>query len=144
MSLVVLSGFKRNYWIRTLWFNEIPWKQSHKNKNFFQKLHFGASSLVVHPVHEWEHFIDISYAAQNISIIADDPERKTVISLDIRLYLEPAKKLQMAQNDLNHLILHPSELHIVMAMLRTIGACIDSGIDMCWIESELHPWPLHC
>ena len=115
MSLVVLSGFKRNYWIRTLWFNEIPWKQSHKNKNFFQKLHFGASSLVLHPAHEWEHFIDISYAAQNISIIADGPERKTVISLDIRLYLEPAKKLQMAQNDLNHLILHPSELHIVMA-----------------------------
>ena len=91
-----------------------------------------------------EHFIDSSYAAQNISIIADGPERKTVISLDIRLYLEPAKKLQMAQNDLNHLILHPSELHIVMAMLRTIGACIDGGIDMCWIESELYPWPLHC
>ena len=99
---------------------------------------------MVHPAHEWEHFIDISYAAQNISIIADGPERKTVISLDIRLYLEPAKKLQMAQNDLNHLILHPSELHIVMAMLSTIGACIDSGIDMCWIESELYPWPLHC
>ena len=53
---------------------------------------------MVHPAHEWEHFIDISYAAQNISIIADGPERKTVISLDIRLYLEPAKKLQMAQN----------------------------------------------
>ena len=99
---------------------------------------------MVHPAHEWEHIIDISYAAQNISIIADGPERKTVISLDIRLYLEPAKKLQMAQNDLNHLILHPSELHIVMAMLRTIGACTDSGIDMCWIESELYPWPLHC
>ena len=99
---------------------------------------------MVHPAHEWEHFIDISYAAQNISIIADGPERKTVISLDIRLYLEPAKKLQMAQNDLNHLILHPSELHIVMGMLRTIGACIDSGINMCWIESELYPWPLHC
>ena len=51
----------------------------------------------------------------------------------------------MAQTDLNHLILHPGELHIVMAMLRTIGACIDSsGIDMYWIESELYPWPLHC
>ena len=102
---------------------------------------------MVHPAHEWEHFIDkFSYAAQNISIIADGPERKTVISLDMRLYLELAKKLQIAQNDLNHLILHPSELHVVMAMLRTIiiGACIDSGIDMCWIESELYPWPLHC
>ena len=48
----------------------------------------------------------------------------------------------MAQNDLNYLILHPGELHIVMTTLRTIGACIDSsGIDMSWIESELYPWP---
>ena len=70
-----------------------------------------------------EHFIDSSYAAQNISFIADGPERKTVISLDIRLYL-PAKKLQIAQNDLNHLILHPCELHIVMAMLTTINWCM--------------------
>ena len=65
--------------------------------------------------------MDSSYAAQNISIIVDGPERKTVISLDKRLHL-PAKKLQMARNDLNHLILGPGELHIVMAMLRTIVA----------------------
>ena len=45
----------------------------------------------------------------------------------------------MARNDLNHLILRPGELHIVMAMLRTINAYIDgSGIDICWIESELY------
>ena len=76
--------------------------------------------------------------AQNISTIVVGLERKTVISLDMGLYL-PAKKLQMARNDLNHLILRPGELHIVMAMLRTIGAYIDSsGIDMCWIESELY------
>jgi len=55
------------------------------------------------------------------------------------LYL-PAKKLQMARNDLNHLILHPGEFHIVMAMLRTIGAYIDScGVDtLCWIEPGLY------
>ena len=78
--------------------------------------------------------------AQNISTIVVSLERKTVISLDMGLYL-PAKKLQMARNDLNHLILRPGhdELRIVMAMLRTIGAYIDSsGIDMCWIESELY------
>ena len=78
--------------------------------------------------------------AQNISTIVVGLERKTVISVDMGLYLL-AKKLQMARNDLNHLILSPGhdELHIVMAMLRTIGAYIDSsGIDMCWIESELY------
>ena len=75
--------------------------------------------------------------AQNISTIVVRSERKTVISLDMGFYL-PAKKLQMARNDLNHLILRSGELHVVMAMLRTIGAYIDSsGIDMCWIESEL-------
>ena len=77
--------------------------------------------------------------AQNISTIVVGLERKTVISLDMGLYLL-AKKLQMARNDLNHLILRRGhdELHIVMAMLRTIGGYIDSsGIDMCWIESEL-------
>ena len=65
-------------------------------------------------------------------------ERKIVISLDMGLYL-PAKKLQMARNDLDHIILRPGELHICMAMLTTIGAYMEnSGIDMCWIESELY------
>ena len=47
----------------------------------------------------------------------------------------PAKKLQMARNDLNHVILRPGELHIVM----TLGAFIESsGIDMAWVESQLY------
>jgi len=90
------------------------------------------------PPHEWNTLLMVLMQAQNISTIVVGSERKTVISLDMGLYL-PAKKLQMARNDLNHLILRPGELHIVMAMLRTIGAYIDSsGIDMCWIESELY------
>ncbi|CAH3151241.1 unnamed protein product [Porites lobata] len=98
----------------------------------------GAPPLVAHPPHEWNTLLTVLMQAQNISTIVVGSERKTVISLDMGLYL-PAKKLQMARNDLNHLILCPGELHIVMAMLRTIGAYIDSsGIDMCWIESELY------
>ena len=61
-----------------------------------------------------------------------------MISLDMRLY-QPAKKLQMTRQDLEHIILRPGELHIVMAQLRTIGAFIeDSGLDMCWVESDLY------
>ena len=46
---------------------------------------------------------------------------------------------QMGRNDLDHLILRPGELHIVMAQLRTIGGFIeDSGIDLCWIEADLY------
>ena len=52
---------------------------------------------------------------------------------------QPAKKLQMARQDLRNIILRPGELHIVMTDLRTIGAFIDnSGLDMCWLESELY------
>jgi len=70
---------------------------------------------------------------QDITVKVVGPERKTVISLDIGLYL-PAKKHQMALNDLNHLILRLGELHLVNAMLWTIGAYIEgSWIDMCWI-----------
>ena len=82
-------------------------------------------------------FIDDSYAGSNYLYHSCWPWKEDIF-LDVGLYL-PAKKLQMARNDLNHLILHPGELHIVMAMLRTIGAYIDScGVDMCWIESELY------
>ena len=61
------------------------------------------------------------FQAQNISVKVVGPTRKTVVSLDMGLY-QPAKKLQMARQDLRNIILRPGELHIVMADLRTIGA----------------------
>ena len=65
-------------------------------------------------------------------------QRKTIISLDMGLYL-PAKKLQMAREDLCHVILRPGELHVVIADLKTIGAYIEnSGIDTAWIEADLY------
>ena len=77
--------------------------------------------------------------AQSITAKAMGPGNKTVISLDMGLY-QPAKKLQMARNDLNHIILSPGELHVVMAQLRTIGSFIEnSGIDLCWSEA-LQRW----
>ena len=94
--------------------------------------------LVEAPAREWNTLLTILMQAQSITTKVVGPERKTMISLDMASY-QPAKKLQMARNDLNHLILCPGELHIVMAQLRTIGAFIDnSGIDLCWIESELY------
>ena len=71
----------------------------------------GAPPLVTHPPHEWNTLLTVLMQAQNISTIVVGSESKTVISLDMGLYL-PAKKLQMARNDLNHLILRPGELHI--------------------------------
>ena len=76
--------------------------------------------------------------AQAINVKVVGANRKAVISLDMALYM-PAKKLQMARNELNHVILCPGELHIVMAQLRTLGAFIkNSGIDMAWVGSQLY------
>ena len=98
----------------------------------------GTPPLVAAPAHEWSTLLTVLMQAQDISVKVVGPTRKTVISLDLGLY-QPAKKLQMARRDLKHLILRPGELHIVMAALRAIGAYIDnSGIDTCWIESELY------
>lgn len=66
------------------------------------------------------------------------PEHKTVITLDLGLY-RPAKQLQMHRNDLDHIILRPGELHMVMALLRAIGSFVEgSGIDQVWIEAGIY------
>ena len=98
----------------------------------------GTPPLVAAPVHELSTLLTVLMQAQAISVKVVGPARKTVISLDLGLY-QPAKKLQMARQDLRNLILRPGELHIVMAVLRSIGAYMDSGgIDTCWTESDLY------
>ena len=98
----------------------------------------GAPPLLAHPAHEWNTLLTVLMRAQDISTAVVGDDRKTVISLAMGVYL-PAKKLQMARKDLNHLVLRPGELHIVMAMLKTIGAYIESGgINLCWQEAELY------
>ena len=98
----------------------------------------GSPPLIAAPAQQWTTLLTVSMQAQNISVEVIGPTRKTVISLELGLY-QPAKKLQIARQDLKNLILHAGELHIVMAQLRTIGAFIkNSGLDVCWIESELY------
>lgn len=98
----------------------------------------GAPPLIATPVHEWSTLLTVLKQAQGINVKVVGANRKTVVSLDTGLYL-PAKKFQMVRDDLNHIILCPGELHILMEQLRTIGAFIEnSGIDMAWIESDLY------
>ena len=76
--------------------------------------------------------------AQGITAQVMGPGHKTVISLDMGLY-QPAKKLQMARNDKDHLILSPSELHLVMVELGTMGSYVEGGgVDLCRVESDLY------
>lgn len=98
----------------------------------------GTPPLIAAPAHQWKTLLTVLMQAQNIKTKVVGPTKKTIISLDMGLY-QPAKKLQMARNDLKHIILRPGELHIVMAQLRTIGAFIEnSGLGLLWIESELY------
>lgn len=98
----------------------------------------GTPPLLAAPVHEWPTLLTILIQAQNITANVAGLGRITVFSLDMGLY-QPAKKLQMARNDLQHLILGSRELHILMAQFRTIGAFIeDVGLDICWNEAEIY------
>ena len=55
--------------------------------------------LIAAPAHEWQTLLTVFMQAQNISVKVVGPTRKTVVSLDMGLY-QPAKKLQMARQDL--------------------------------------------
>lgn len=94
--------------------------------------------LVAAPAYGWSTLFTVLMQAQSINTKVVRPARKTIISLDLAPY-QSAKKLQITRNNLDLIILRPGELHIVMVQLRTIGASIDnSGLDMCWMESELY------
>ena len=99
---------------------------------------YGNPPLIAAPAHEWQTLLTILMQVQNIKTAVVGKNRRTVISLDMRLY-QLAKKLQMTCQDLRHILLRPGELHIMMAQLRTIGAFIEnSGLDMYWVESDLY------
>ena len=64
----------------------------------------GCPPLLAAPALQWSTLLTVFMQAQAITAKVMGPGRKAVISLDMGLY-QPAKKLQMARNDLNHLIL---------------------------------------
>ncbi len=69
--------------------------------------------------------------AQANTTMVKVPGNKTVISLNMGLY-QPAKKLKMARNDLNIIILCPGELHVAMAQLRKLVSSfiVNNGKDL--------------
>ena len=88
--------------------------------------------LINAPAHT---LLTVLMQAQGTNTKIVGPNRKTVISMDLGLYL-PAKQLQMSRSDFDEIILRIGELHVVKAQIKTIGAYIDgSGISTCWDES---------
>ena len=97
-----------------------------------------AFPLIAASAREWNTLLTVLMQAQAINAKVIGQRRKTIISLDIGLYM-PAKEMQLARDDLNNIILRPGELHIVMAQLTTTGAYIEnSGIDMAVVDYDLH------
>ena len=91
--------------------------------------------LINAPAHGFNTLLTVLMQAQGINTKIVGPNRKTVISMDLGLYL-PAKQLQMSRSDFDEIILRIGELHVVKAQIKTIGAYIDgSGISTCWDES---------
>ena len=98
----------------------------------------GTPPLLGAPAHEWQTLLTILMQAHGINAKVVRPDRNTIISLDMGLH-KPAKQLQITRSDINHLVLRPGELHIVMAQLRTIGAYMEnSGLDFSWTEADLY------
>ena len=88
-------------------------------------------------VYKRQTLLTVLLQAHSINYAVTGNGRKTVITLDMGLYIS-AKQLQMSRSDLDHIVLRPGELHIVMAALRCIGAFAEnSGLDMAWIQSCL-------
>ena len=116
-----------------------PWSAYHSGiHEKLPKTRVCTPPLVAAPAHEWQTLLTVLKLAQGINTKVVGPDRKTVVSLDMGLY-KPAKQLQMARDDLEHVILRPGELHIVMAQLRCIGAYIEnSGLDFSLVEAGLY------
>ena len=95
--------------------------------------------LVASPANEWQTLFTVLKHAQHISAEVVGPEKKTIITLDMDLYMR-ALKLQMLSPDCNNKwILHIGEFHTVLCALRALGSTIEnSGIDDAWVESGLY------
>ena len=75
--------------------------------------------------------------AQGINVELRGQNRKTVITFNLLLYIQ-VKKLQMSHKYLDNIIVRPGELHIMKAMLATIGGFIEgNGLDLCWNEADI-------
>lgn len=95
--------------------------------------------LIAAPAHEWSTLLTILKHAQHISTEVVGPNKKTIITLDMDLYMR-AVKLQSLKPELTkNCILRVGEFHTVLCALRAIGSSIEgSGIDDAWVEADIY------
>ncbi|KAK3732470.1 hypothetical protein QZH41_003775 [Actinostola sp. cb2023] len=79
----------------------------------------GSPPMIAASAYEWNTLLTTLLQAQAFTTKVVGRERKTVISgLDMSLY-QPAKKLQKARNDLNHLVLRPVPFRVHRSRCKT-------------------------
>ena len=93
--------------------------------------------LIASPAHEYNTLLTVLKQAQGINVELMGPNKKTVITFDLGLY-KPVRQLQMFRQDFDDIVVRPGELHIMKAMLITIGGFINgSGLDLSWDQAEI-------
>lgn len=75
--------------------------------------------LIASPVHEWSTLLTVLKQAQNINTLVVGADRKTMVTLDLGLY-QPAKRLQMARDNMDHLILRPGAITNILLDLLAL------------------------
>ena len=86
---------------------------------------------------DWSYLYTALKSAQNLNATVSSAE-KTIVSLDLQLY---SKCIQLQSNleISKQFIFRMGELHIVFAVLKTLGKIIDgSGLDQSFIEARIY------
>ena len=95
--------------------------------------------LISAPAHEWQTLLTVLKQAQHITAEVVRPNRKTVITLDMDLYMRAIKIPSLHPEYGGKWILRIGEFHTVLCVLRTIGLAIEnSGLDDTWVEAGLY------
>jgi len=95
--------------------------------------------LIPAPAHEWSTLLTVLKQAQHISSEIVGPNKKTIITLDMDLYMRAVKLQSLKPKLTKNCILRVGEFHTVLCALRAIGSSIEaSGIDDAWIEADIY------
>jgi hypothetical protein len=95
--------------------------------------------LIPAPAHEWSTLLTVLKHAQHISSEVVGPRQKTIITLDMDLYMRAVKLQSLKPEMTKNCILRVGEFHTVLCALRAIGSSIEaSGIDDAWIEADIY------
>lgn len=98
-----------------------------------------ALPLITAPANEYNTRIDVLKQTQFITSQVMGCNSKTVITLDMDLYMRAVKLQSMKPDMFEKFVFRVSEFHTVLCSLRALGSLIEnSGIDDAWIQAVIY------